>query len=102
MRWQIFFLVRKDIQGQEPMTFYQPTLQEQSRSADRVIALIISNSSSPPMTEEQGEGCKINTLEEPELKLKTGGAQVKGRSWMFWAPGYETSNSCKHSHAEGF
>ena len=75
------------------MTFCQPTLQEQSRSADRVIALIIANNSLPPMTEEQGEGFKINTLKDPGLQLKIGGAQVRGRNWMFWAPGYETSNS---------
>lgn len=53
------------------------------------------------MTEEQGEGFKINTLKDPGLQLKIGGAQVRGRNWMFWAPGYETSNSW-HSHTEGF
>lgn len=85
-RWQIFFLVHKDTQVQWPMTFCQPTLQKQSRSADRGADLTVANSSLPPLTEEGREGFQICAVKEPELKLNMGGAQVNGRNWMFWAP----------------
>lgn len=68
------------------MTFCQLTSQEQSRSADRGIDLTVANIPLPLMTEEGREGFQINTLKEPELKLKMGGAQGSGRNWMFWAP----------------
>lgn len=56
------------------MTFCQLTSQEQSRSADRGIDLTVANIPLPLMTEEGREGFQINTLKEPGLKLKMGGA----------------------------